>query len=741
MKKVFIHIGLPKTGTTAIQTYLDSHRRSLEKAGYDCVPIEMCHNFAISLLAKSLNWDYFSSKNEKDNILYLYAIFSLSETYLKHHLSTAYINDIKYYIENSKSENIILSSEFFSYASVYDILQKKFNSLILNIFYKVHLSFICYIRNIEDLVVSFYKEIIKEGINAIPEQNSNILYTPKADWIFPNYISGLANGHFSNLVPETIVDFYTEICGKENLIIKKYGDRASGFDVVSDFLSIFSLQKEEKFQKSYPINPSLTKELAAYRVAYGKDDSPPAEDIGFRSCLARMALDHLGKIDPQTSSRLAESAAALHRRYGVDCSFSAETLHKQLSASVSDFELFVCTALGKLSKQNNAILRHLHQETLASPPALFSDDSICQVFLSPVPDKYTYQRHVGRIFDSRWLTSGGPYVQELERALTDFLQVPFVLCCANDSLMLMLVLELEELAGKKIALTPCAAPRVLSVLRWLHCRPVFVDINEKNLSISPAALQEALAREPDIAAVIASHAFGICCDVEALSGLCRQHGVKLIFDADNAFGANLLDRSLLDFGDYAICSLHASHSFHAVEGGCIVSHTVQAQKRLEQLRSGGQSGTAHQCYGINANMSELHASFGLSLLSSVPAGIKQRAAIVAFYDENLFRCDKGLRMPSTPLYFQSNYACYPVIMPSEAALNAVVQRLNAKNIFPKRPYSPLLTQLLYLESELYHSCPIAEDISARILCLPIFAELPQYRLQTIVEIMRANQMQ
>ncbi|MCD7984298.1 MAG: sulfotransferase, partial [Desulfovibrio sp.] len=105
MKKVFIHIGLPKTGTTAIQIYLDSHRRSLEKAGYDCVPIEMCHNLAISLLAKSLNWDDFSSKKEKDNILHIYDILSLSETYLKHHLSTAYINDIKYYIDNSKSEN------------------------------------------------------------------------------------------------------------------------------------------------------------------------------------------------------------------------------------------------------------------------------------------------------------------------------------------------------------------------------------------------------------------------------------------------------------------------------------------------------------------------------------------------------------------------------------------------------------------------------------------------------------
>lgn len=261
------------------------------------------------------------------------------------------------------------------------------------------------------------------------------------------------------------------------------------------------------------------------------------------------------------------------------------------------------------------------------------------------------------------------------------------------------------------------------MLRWLHCRPVFVDINEKNLSISPAALQEALAREPDIAAVIASHAFGICCDVEALSGLCRQHGVKLIFDADNAFGANLLDRSLLDFGDYAICSLHASHSFHAVEGGCIVSHTVQAQKRLEQLQFRRTKRNSAPVLRYKREH-ERTARFLWSESAFICSRwYKARAAIVAFYDENLFRCDKGLRMPSTPLYFQSNYACYPVIMPSEAALNAVVQRLNAKNIFPKRPYSPLLTQLPYLESELYHSCPIAEDISARILCLPIFAEL------------------
>ena len=137
-------------------------------------------------------------------------------------------------------------------------------------------------------------------------------------------------------------------------------------------------------------------------------------------------------------------------------------------------------------------------------------------------------------------------------------------------------------------------------------------------------------------------------------------------------------------------------------------------------------------------MSELHASFGLSLLPSVSTGIQQRAAMKAFYDENILHSPSGIRVPAHPLHFQSNNACYPIIMPNISAVNAAVQQLNKKNIFPRCPFPPLLTQLPYLESELYRFCPIAEKISPRILCLPIFAELPQQRLQTIVEIIKAN---
>ena len=736
MKKIFIHIGLPKTGTTAIQTYLDSHKEELKNCGYDCIPIDMCHNFALSLLAQSINLDAHSAKKRKKNTLYFCDVFSLSEEYLKSHLNSSYINNIKCFIEKSAAEKIIISSEFFSYASAYDISQENFHKMLLHALPDTDTKFICYVRNIDEMAASFYKELVKEGVNAIQEQNSNLLYIPDTEWIFQNYISGLANGQFSNLVPDTVLNLYAKIGGKKNVVIRKYGDRDSGFDVVADFLSIFSLQKQKNFQKNIPINPSLTKEIAAYRIAYGRDDSPSSEDVGFRSCLARMALNCLGEVDEQTAARLEESAAALRDQYGVDCSFSADALQKRLRAPVSDFELFVCTALGKLSKQNNALLRRFDQQTTAAPPASLPENSICNSFSSPLPDKYTYQSHINKIFDSRWLTSRGPYVQALEHALSDFLQVPHVLCCANDSLMLMLVLELENLAGKKIALSPCAAPRILSVLRWLHCEPVFVDIDEQNLGMSALALEETLIQEQDIAAVIASHAFGICCNVEELSRCCQQHGATLIFDAGDAFAATLQGRSLLDFGDYTVCSLHASHIFHTIEGGCIVSHSAQAQKKLEQLRSSGQNGPAHTCYGINAHMSELHASFGLSLLPSVSAGIQHRAAMKAFYDENILHSAGNIRVPAHTLYFQGNNACYPIIMPDISAINAAVQQLNSKNIFPRRPFPPLLTQLPYLESELYRLCPIAEEISPRILCLPIFDELPHQRLQTIIEIIK-----
>ena len=285
----------------------------------------------------------------------------------------------------------------------------------------------------------------------------------------------------------------------------------------------------------------------------------------------------------------------------------------------------------------------------------------------------------------------------------------------------MLSLQCAGLAGKKVAVTPYTYVATLSALLWLGCEPVFVDIEPDTLCLSPELLEQRLRQEPDIAGVLPVHIYGLACDVESLDAICREYGAVLIYDAAQAFGSRYMGKSLLDYGDYSICSFHATKIFHTGEGGCVVSHSQEAHKALSLARAFGHINDEHYSLGINAKMSELHAALGLSLLPGTDAEIEQRKQLHALYDEAL----DGLNLsrPAIREGLEWNNAYYPVILPDEARCIRVEQALAALNIYPRRYFYPALNTLPYLNPAWKTACSVAEDVAPRMLCLPMYGEL------------------
>ena len=125
--------------------------------------------------------------------------------------------------------------------------------------------------------------------------------------------------------------------------------------------------------------------------------------------------------------------------------------------------------------------------------------------------------------------------------------------------------------------------------------------------------------------------------VEALGAICRENGLTLIYDAAQAFGCRYASNGLLNYGDYSICSFHATKLFHTAEGGCVVSHSASAHQALSRARAFGHEGDTHYCLGINAKMSELHAAMGLSLLPGTDEEIARRKHVHDAYGCTFFK--------------------------------------------------------------------------------------------------------
>jgi dTDP-4-amino-4,6-dideoxygalactose transaminase len=345
-----------------------------------------------------------------------------------------------------------------------------------------------------------------------------------------------------------------------------------------------------------------------------------------------------------------------------------------------------------------------------------------------VPDRADYLQHLDAIFASRCLTNNGPCCRRLEQELARRLNTPHLALCFNATMALQLALHTAGLAGKKVITTPFSYVATLSSLLWVGCDVVFADIDEETCCLDPDSVAERLT--PDVAGLLPVHVYGSICDVDALGELAEAARLPVIYDAAQCFGSTFCGRSVLDYGDYAVCSFHATKVFHTVEGGCVVAHTSEDLEAIRLLRACGHRGDEHIRLGVNAKLSELHAAVGLSLLDKVAANIAGRKTVSAIYDSLL--PEQGLRRIRLREGLEYNYAYYPVLFNDEKTLLRVRQALNAENIFPRRYFYPALHTLPYLPQ--YQSCPVAESAASRALCLPLYSGLDEAVIAKIARI-------
>lgn len=331
-----------------------------------------------------------------------------------------------------------------------------------------------------------------------------------------------------------------------------------------------------------------------------------------------------------------------------------------------------------------------------------------------LPPLSEYVAHLEKIWSSHHLTNNGPLLRELEGKLTGVLGSRHVWYVTNGMAALQLALRAANVTGEVLT-TPFSYVATTGAVLWEHCKPVFVDIEPTWLTINPEKLRAALT--PRTTAILATHVYGFPCDVAALEAFAREHGLKLIYDAAHTFGCELHGRPLAAYGDVSCLSFHATKIFHTVEGGAVVVNGDDLlAERVKLMRSFGHFGDDHRCLGINAKSSEIHAAMGLCNLPRVPEVIAQRKEQFLRYHELL--ADEGLTLPTPPVEnFRHNYAYCPVIFPSESAAIAVLNRLGEEGIRARRYFFPSLNRLPYLEGA--SSCPVAEDIAVRVLCLPM----------------------
>ena len=319
-------------------------------------------------------------------------------------------------------------------------------------------------------------------------------------------------------------------------------------------------------------------------------------------------------------------------------------------------------------------------------------------------------------------------MQQLEKELIQTLKIKNFVAVTNGTIALQMAIKALRLKGEIIT-TPFTWVATVSAIQWEGCTPIFCDIDPETLNINPAKI-ESLITENTVA-IMPVHVFGNPCDILAIEKIAKKCDLKVIYDAAHAIGSTYNDKSILEYGDISTTSLHATKLINSCEGGGCITTNDRISEKLKRIRFFGHNKKREIVEeGFNGKMTEIHAALGLANLKYYKNVLRDRAKKYDFYKKHLSGIST-IRFQKNNIG-ESNYSYFPIIFESEKKLLDVERKLNKENIFPRRYFYPAVNTLRNILS--YKECYIAEDVSNKIMCLPLYYSLSSLDMNKIIEV-------
>jgi dTDP-4-amino-4,6-dideoxygalactose transaminase len=355
-----------------------------------------------------------------------------------------------------------------------------------------------------------------------------------------------------------------------------------------------------------------------------------------------------------------------------------------------------------------------------------------------LPPLEEFTAYLEEIWSNRILTNRGPFHQQFEKELADYLGVEYLSVFSNGTLALVTALQALRIKGEVIT-TPFSFAATTHSLWWNNIKPVFADIEPGCFNLDPDRVEAAIT--PETTAILAVHVYGNPCNLDRFQQIADTYGLRLIYDAAHAFGVKINGNSVLNFGDLSILSFHATKVFNTFEGGAIVCRDEKTKKRIDFLKNFGFANETTVIEpGINAKMNEFQAALGLLQLKYVDQYIARRRDIAASYRKQL-KGIKGISFLNDLGGVDHCYTYFPVLIDAKVygkSRDAVYEKLKDHEIYGRRYFYPLISQFptyRSLPSARSENLPVAEMVAEQVICLPIYPDLEDGLIEEIRDLL------
>lgn len=346
------------------------------------------------------------------------------------------------------------------------------------------------------------------------------------------------------------------------------------------------------------------------------------------------------------------------------------------------------------------------------------------------------------MLDRRWLSNNGPFVQQFERAIGEYLGVKHVICVCNATVGLEIAIRAADLHGEVIvpAYTFVATAHAL---QWQEITPVFADMDPATHNIDPERVERHIT--PRTTGILATHVWGRPCAVDALAEIARRRGLKLMFDAAHAFGCSSAGRMIGGFGLAEVFSFHATKFLNSFEGGAITTNDDALAARIRLMTNFGFVDFDKVVHiGTNGKMAEPSAIMGLTSLEGIAGIIETNQRNHETYRTALAGLP-GISLTAYDSRERGNYQYVVVeVDPGASPLNRdeLVRVLHAENVLARKYFWPGVHRMEPYRSLFPHAhllLPDTESVAARVIVLPTGTAVSADSIVRIVDVIRRAQ--
>ncbi|GAB4483399.1 MAG: DegT/DnrJ/EryC1/StrS family aminotransferase [Thermodesulfovibrionales bacterium] len=327
----------------------------------------------------------------------------------------------------------------------------------------------------------------------------------------------------------------------------------------------------------------------------------------------------------------------------------------------------------------------------------------------------------------------GPRVQELEKKIAAYHGVPEAIGVASGTDALHLAVEALGIGeGDEVITTPFTFFATSEAIIYTGATPVFVDVDPVTLNINPALIEARITKKTK--AILPVHIFGHPADMNAIMAIARRHGLFVIEDCAQSFGASIGGKKTGSFGNAGCFSFYPSKNLGAFgDGGMLTLSDASLSDPVRKLRNHGSAGSyRHDSVGFNSRLDEMQAAILLIKMKRIDAYNEKRRRNAALYSELLAGTVlTPVEQPGmTHVYHQ-----YTLRSPDRDRIQRKLRDRGVSSVV----YYPIplhLQEALDFLGYRTGDFPVAEEAAAQVLSLPMYPELEEQTIREIADIIR-----